>query len=393
MNIFKILANGDGSINEPNVSAFLGYLLNPYEDHGLGHLFLHRFLNKYFEKDNQDKGVYFQTDKYDYEILFEQAFIDENKEIKNKEIVDIVILCFENNKGKTKEQITQNILKKENKIEHKIEQEIKHIFLIENKIKDSSKKDMQLTNQFKNCITTLPKEKVISFYITPDEDKFKEEFNNFKENDKKHHYLWKNKNDEDKDDKDDIYNLLLDIVKDESMGKIEAINEYTRHTLISFIRFIENDFKSQLAEKKEGLFQKDIFDNIDDYLSKYEDNLNDESNKLFKEFTYYIKGEHKNLSYRHSKTHPISVFIKDGNTDKKIISLTQNGKNLCLHLIYRNLEISEEQKNIFKESIKVEFETLREDTKYLKIKSKEGNYTIDKIKGVFENYLEIIVVR
>ena len=40
MNIFKTLASGSGSINEPNVSAFLGYLLNPKEDHGLGDAFL-----------------------------------------------------------------------------------------------------------------------------------------------------------------------------------------------------------------------------------------------------------------------------------------------------------------------------------------------------------------
>lgn len=33
MNIFKILASGHGSISETNISAFLGYLLNPNEDH------------------------------------------------------------------------------------------------------------------------------------------------------------------------------------------------------------------------------------------------------------------------------------------------------------------------------------------------------------------------
>ena len=40
MNIFKILASGNGTIKEPSVSAFLGYLLNPKEDHGLGDAFL-----------------------------------------------------------------------------------------------------------------------------------------------------------------------------------------------------------------------------------------------------------------------------------------------------------------------------------------------------------------
>lgn len=44
MNIFKILASGDGSINEPNVSAFLSYLINPNEDHGLRNHFLKKIL-------------------------------------------------------------------------------------------------------------------------------------------------------------------------------------------------------------------------------------------------------------------------------------------------------------------------------------------------------------
>jgi hypothetical protein len=48
MNIFKILAQGDGTINEPNVSAFLGYLLDPNEDHGLGSKFLERFLQLHY---------------------------------------------------------------------------------------------------------------------------------------------------------------------------------------------------------------------------------------------------------------------------------------------------------------------------------------------------------
>ena len=36
MNIFVILANGNGSINEVNILAIIGYLENPYVEHGLG---------------------------------------------------------------------------------------------------------------------------------------------------------------------------------------------------------------------------------------------------------------------------------------------------------------------------------------------------------------------
>ena len=50
MNIFKTLATGDGSINEPNISAFLGYLLNPNEDHGLRDELLKRLLKPLLKK-------------------------------------------------------------------------------------------------------------------------------------------------------------------------------------------------------------------------------------------------------------------------------------------------------------------------------------------------------
>ena len=45
MNIFRILSSNDGSINEPNVSSFLAYLLDPTEDHGISSLLLQEILN------------------------------------------------------------------------------------------------------------------------------------------------------------------------------------------------------------------------------------------------------------------------------------------------------------------------------------------------------------
>ena len=53
MNIFRILSSNDGSINEPNVSSFLAYLLDPNEDHGLSSLLLQEILNDIIEIDNK----------------------------------------------------------------------------------------------------------------------------------------------------------------------------------------------------------------------------------------------------------------------------------------------------------------------------------------------------
>lgn len=305
MNIFKILANGDGRINEPNVSAFLGYLLNPYEDHGLGFEFLERFLQPYFETTEID----FNTRKYDYEIVFEQAFKKDGK----KQIVDIVILCFENG--------SKNI--KESKVKSLIEQKpsLKFIFIVENKIKNQ-KPTNQFNKQFENVVSHLkiPPEKIVSIYVTPNSESFIDEFNSSKIKNK---FQWHWKNNENSD-LNDLYNLLLDIIKEESSGFIEAINEYTRHTLISFIKFIENDFKSQIIEKKEfaeGKYKKDIFgiDQFDQFRDKYNERLDELSWRTLSEVRdKLINLKNNNLLVRHSKTHYFAIFYKS----KRIIALT-----------------------------------------------------------------------
>lgn len=53
MNIFRILSSNDGSINEPNVSSFLAYLLDPSEDHGISNLFLLE-TNPLGDRDTED---------------------------------------------------------------------------------------------------------------------------------------------------------------------------------------------------------------------------------------------------------------------------------------------------------------------------------------------------
>lgn len=239
MNIFKVLANGDGSINEPNVSAFLGYLLDPYQDHGLGYMFLESFLSKIIYDDN------FEFDKYEYKVYLEQAFKDENKPRKQKEIVDIMICCYSQNssKGKEKKFINNSIEKSE----------IKHVFLIENKIKSNPTKD-QMKHQFENFSNTLVElnlmcKSVYSIYITPDDDQRRKEFIEFTLNEKSRHLFWKYKN-ENESENDDIVSLLKDVLLSEENFESDPINEYIKYTLKSFIQFINCGFKSELQEKR-----------------------------------------------------------------------------------------------------------------------------------------------
>ena len=173
MNIFKTLASGSGSINEPNVSAFLGYLLNPKEDHGLGDAFLRRFLEPLINKnkdlgDMKGRNLSIRSD-FEIEILLEQAFKTDNDKNKN-EIVDIIILCYERKLQKGM-YLAENIIKQKKDGQDNRKQ----IFLIENKINDASVTSGQLKRQFARMINRLkdwgidsPKSIVSVIYVTPD---------------------------------------------------------------------------------------------------------------------------------------------------------------------------------------------------------------------------------
>lgn len=239
MNIFKILANGDGSINEPNVSAFLGYLLDPYQDHGLGYMFIESFLNKVIDEDN----LKFQD--YEYKVYLEQAFKDNDKAGKQKEIVDIVICLYLKNEGKGKEtKFINSVINKS---------ELEHVFLIENKINPSDRND-QIKNQLENFNKTLDKLKIqcksiYSIYLTPDDDKNILAFKEFTQKEKSRHLFWKYKNENESQD-DDIVSLLKNLLNSDANFERDPINEYIKYTLKSFIQFINCGFKSELEEKR-----------------------------------------------------------------------------------------------------------------------------------------------
>ena len=100
MNIFRILSSNDGSINEPNVSSFLAYLLDPNEDHGISSLLLQEllsditkinpdFLNKIKFNDRiTDLSKY---SGYSINIIPELSVNLEKKGKKKRRDIDIII--------------------------------------------------------------------------------------------------------------------------------------------------------------------------------------------------------------------------------------------------------------------------------------------------------------
>lgn len=86
MNIFEILSQGKGSVNEENVSAFLAYLLNPNETHGLKNEFFKEFI-KLVDKNLADTDDTLQLSN----IRLEVPFYDKKGNKNNKRVMDIFL--------------------------------------------------------------------------------------------------------------------------------------------------------------------------------------------------------------------------------------------------------------------------------------------------------------
>lgn len=232
MNIFKVLAHGDGRITETNISSFLAYLLNPKGDHGLNFEFLKKVLSNSIDDQN------FPYEKFEYEIFLEQAFKNENS---IKHIVDIVIVCYKINKGTKNESLVKEFINNK--------KEIERVFLIENKIKSSSVSAGQLINQFESINSELEldlQDRIHTVYITPKDSSSIKEFqtSNLKY---ASHLFWKSL----EKTNESIYEFIGNILEQDSKGTIEPLSEHILYTLKAFNQFIDSDFKSLKVEEKE----------------------------------------------------------------------------------------------------------------------------------------------
>ncbi|MDD5149576.1 MAG: PD-(D/E)XK nuclease family protein [Flavobacterium sp.] len=276
MNIFRILSSNDGSINEPNVSSFLAYLLDPNEDHGFSSLLLQSFLNKIVAVDNEFlKKIQFvgkitdlsKSSGYSINILPELTVNIESK--KKRRDIDIVLEIIED---KTKE--------------------ILYSICLENKITDLSisKNDSQLEDElngleaYYNEIGIKPEIYVI--YLTPTPSYIAMQSFDKLEYKRKCHLFW-NKAD------DSVFNMLLKIFNDENNGLIDPINNQSSYLIKSFLSFINTDFKSYIEEKKEKLEKKNYGKPVIDLLNDFANTLSFENEyqleNIKKDFSSYVK--------------------------------------------------------------------------------------------------------
>lgn len=259
MNIFKILSNGDGSVQEPNVSAYLGYLLDPNQEHGLQDNFLKIFLEPIIEDSNIMNNIknsensvidLSRNSEYSVEIVLEKKVKTKNNKDRD---IDIVIYIYN----------------KRN--------EILSIICVENKIRNSSAKKGQLDEELegiKNEIKAENKEVSLAFiFLTPDKStnvvkeflEFKSKYSDIVSK----HYSWQ---EGDGDNSESIIKMLTRILEVETIGLIEPINEYSKYTMKAFLNFIRSDFSSYKKEKeyKRTKFKKAFREYIRDVYNELE---------------------------------------------------------------------------------------------------------------------------
>lgn len=297
MNIFKVLSSNDGSINEPNVSSFLAYLLDPNENHGLGSRFVESFLSP----------IVLNNKEYFKELIYNNRLRDLSRnslyEVRVQAEVKVIIPNNRNKRRTRDIDILIEIYERKN-----LQSVPKYSFCIENKIKDGAiiKGENQLFEEITGLISyynspsiTLEQPLVSFIFLTPATskramDEFSELLVDLKEKSlsvPNLHMTWGLE--EDSHVQDSIASLLTEILTDETKGKIEPIYEYTKHTIKSFISFIKSGFKSYKEEKtlsnEKNDYGKPVIQYIKDFYHLVEVGKDIEHNDLKKWVTDEIK--------------------------------------------------------------------------------------------------------
>lgn len=333
MNIFKILANGDGNIKEPNITEFLAFILDPSKDHGLGAHLLESFLTPIVFKFEEFK---FLRKKDIVEVIDLSAMAElYNVEIETE--YSIRITSRDITKKSKRRDVDIKILLRKNKKNKNNGDEI-YTFLIENKIATSSITDGQL-EEWEKGIKQL-EENVEEWhdgttgiiFLTPEkEGRSAIYFGKFKSNYPKYHLSWGKYERNNSDDKETILKMIKDILNKESAGDIEPIHEYTKYTLKAFLNFIISDFKTYSEEKQK--IKTPITDPARIF-AHLKNILQERNLELLEKIRSYIENEFRDTKIRVMET--TNKFDGTKKLSNKRVSFALNNNQVFLQLNIEN---------------------------------------------------------
>jgi len=240
MNIFDVLSQGKGKLNEENLSAMLAFLLSPAQTHGLGDIFLSHFLTavaQSCEEEDRFSDILDIRQPLRADVLLESAYDLGAKQ----RVVDIEIRIF---------KPTSKLPNYDEDIAEV------HRIAIENKIKAGSASPNQFKEEFQGIVKDLAADdltKITMVFLTPGKDhkRFLEEYTALDEqilgSHKKSWLRWS----DDKADKNDVATLIRDILKKESEAEIPPMTEYLRHTLKAFVQHLFEISKPKVTAPKD----------------------------------------------------------------------------------------------------------------------------------------------
>lgn len=248
MNIFRALSLGKGRINEANMSGMIGYLLSPKQPHGLGDLFLRRFLLA-IQSELSDTSFFSQElsnrDMLDAELLLENPYSYNHKNW----YIDLELRFY-----------SQSLL---NKVTDQVIED--HRILIENKINFHSANKEQFKSEFLGALNDLEGQdetNVTMVFLTPEltNSSLSTEFHELTANDLQGHrkawLKWSG------DQSNSITSIIRSILEDEASGRIEPISEYMRHTLKAFVRYISESLEETKATSRQNYDPGEVVDSI-----------------------------------------------------------------------------------------------------------------------------------
>ncbi len=228
MNIFKAFASAKSGFQEVYASAILAWFLNPTMEHGLGYSFLSGFIGELAHVKHidalgvlQDKLLLKLRSEHESQLQW-SSYLELNV---GEAFIDVVL------------RIEDWIISIENKI-------------FVHSISDAD----QLVKQYNGLKTKYPEYKVGIIYLVPVEDsallhpRVDEAFSRLSviHPDFKAVVTWQKNN---LDEVPSVSDMIEFILREESLGNLEPIPEYTRHTLKALNMFIANHFSGYDYEK------------------------------------------------------------------------------------------------------------------------------------------------
>ena len=221
MNIFKALSQGDGSINETNVTSFLSFIFNETNEFSASFLLI--FLDE-IEKQLDDfsfndiikiSGSNYRQRTIDFKNKYTYSAIPEYRLQNNGKIQDVDVLLT---------------------ISEKFNENDCCYILIENKIKKSAFKKKQCTEQYNLFIKIEDFQEnvpIFSTIITPDIEVFKNMLTDVQvENPLSVWFKWET------DKESSMVDLFRHLIELENNSEISPIDNNTQYIIKSFIDYI-----------------------------------------------------------------------------------------------------------------------------------------------------------